>query len=64
MIASKTRNANGSVTQQGNLIPNGVKCNEKRNWVSIITMIAKNIISTQNTTDHIFLFGGGNCLVI
>jgi len=29
MIISKTRNANGWVTQQGNLIPNAVKCNEK-----------------------------------
>ena len=38
MIISKTRNANGWSTQQGNLIPNRVKCNEKRNWVLVLRL--------------------------
>ena len=38
MIVSKTRNANGWVTQRGNVLPNGVKCNEKCNWVSVLRL--------------------------
>ena len=38
MIVSKTRNANGLVTQRGNLILNGVKCNEKRNTVLVLRL--------------------------
>ena len=32
MIVSKTRNAPGWATKEDNLIPNGVKCNKKRNF--------------------------------
>ena len=42
MIVSKTRNANSWETQQGNLIPKGVKCNEKRNWVLVLRLITMN----------------------
>jgi len=38
MIISKTRNANGWVTHRGNLIPNEVKCNKNRNWVSVLRL--------------------------
>ena len=44
MIVSKTRNANGWETLQGNLIPNGVKCNEKRNWVLVLRLITMNCL--------------------
>ena len=42
MIVSKTRNANGWETQQGNILPNGVKCNEKSNWVLVLRLITMN----------------------
>jgi len=38
MFVSKTRNANSGVTQWGNLISNGVKCNEKGNWVLVLRL--------------------------
>ena len=44
MIVSKTftRNANGWDTQQGNLIPNGVKCN-------------KTVMDSSTTVNHDYL---------
>ena len=38
MIVVKTKNANGVVTQRGNLILNGVKCNGKRNTVLVLRL--------------------------
>jgi len=38
MIVSKTRIANGWLTQRGDLIPNGVKCNENVIWVSVLRL--------------------------
>jgi len=38
MIVSKTRNANGSGKKGEKLKPNGVKCNEKHNWVSVLRL--------------------------
>ena len=49
MIVSKTRNTNGWGTKVEKLIPNGVKCNEKTNWVSVS--------ETRNSTDMTFFIG-------
>jgi len=36
LLKVSTRNANGLLTRGQKLIPNGVKCNEKHNWVSVL----------------------------
>ena len=50
MIVSKTRNANGWATQRGNLIPNGVICNEKNNWLPVLRLKINQTINPQEVS--------------
>ena len=38
-MVSKTRNANGWGRKREKLIPNGVKCNEKTYWLSVLGLL-------------------------